>query len=326
MPRFERILLTGGAGFVGSYLSKALAATYPDAMRTVLVRPGDRFNGADWGSIAADLLDESAIDSAVRELKPDLVVHLAGQASVGHALAEAELTWRLNFCGSFNLAVALARHSRGVTVLFPSSISVYGASFRSGAVEETTALRPLDAYGRSKAAAEAMFGDVLAPDARLIIARPVNHSGPRQNSAAFVLASIASQIAGIESGRLEPRLHVGDLSKARDFLDVRDVVAAYLALIAASDKFRDRVSVFNVASGQAHTIKSLLDGLRSRAKRAFEVVVDERLLRPANTDLQCVASHAEALRAVTGWAPRHSIDDMLQSLLDYWREVESTRG
>jgi GDP-4-dehydro-6-deoxy-D-mannose reductase len=116
------------------------------------------------------------------------------------------------------------------------------------------------------------------------------------------------------------------LSKARDFLDVRDVVAAYLALIAASDKFRDRVSVFNVASGQAHTIKSLLDGLRSRAKRAFEVVVDERLLRPANTDLQCVASHAEALRAVTGWAPRHSIDDMLQSLLDYWREVESTRG
>jgi GDP-4-dehydro-6-deoxy-D-mannose reductase len=232
----------------------------------------------------------------------------------------------LNFCGSFNLAMALAHHSQQTTVMFPSSISVYGESFRSGAVEESTALRPLDAYGRSKAAAEAMFCDVLARDSRLIIARPVNHSGPRQNSSSFVLASIASQIAGIESGRLEPRLHVGDLSKARDFLDVRDVIAAYLALIAASDKFRERVNIFNVASGQAHTIKSLLDGLRARAKRTFEVVVDERLLRSANTDLQCVASHAETLRAVTGWAPRHSIEDMLQSLLDYWREVERTRG
>jgi len=65
-----------------------------------------------------------------------------------------------------------------------------------------------------------------------VIARPVNHSGPRQSEKSFVLSSFAAQIAAIDAGRKEPELRVGDLSKARDFLDVRDVVAAYRALIA----------------------------------------------------------------------------------------------
>jgi GDP-4-dehydro-6-deoxy-D-mannose reductase len=325
MAQFERILLTGGSGFVGSYLSQALCEAYPHARRMALVRPGDPFSGDGWNAIAVDLLDETAIDRIVREFRPDLVVHLAGQASVGHALSAAELTWRLNFGGSFNLAAALAHHAPQTTVLFPSSVSVYGESLRAGPADESTAPRPLDAYGRSKAAAEAMFGDVLAQESRLIVARPVNHSGPRQNSASFVLASIASQIAGIESGRLEPRLEVGDLSKARDFLDVRDVVAAYLALISVSGALPERVSVFNIASGEAQTIQFLLDVLRAKATRPFDIVVDQRRLRPAAKDIQSVVASAEKLRAATGWSPRYTIDDMLQSMLDYWREVERTK-
>jgi GDP-4-dehydro-6-deoxy-D-mannose reductase len=324
MARFERLLLTGGSGFVGSYLCRALAEAYPKARRIVLVRPGESFVGADWTPIVADLLDEAAVEAAVAESKPDLVAHLAGQASIGQALSAAELTWRVNFHGSFNLASALARHATQATVLFSSSASVYGESLRSGPADETAPLRPLDAYGRSKAAAEAALGDILPRDSRLIVARPVNHSGPRQNSASFVLSSFAAQIAGIESGRLAPRLLVGDLSKARDFLDVRDVVDAYLALIGASEGFGERVSVFNVASGEAHTIHSLLERLRAKAARAFDVAVDESRLRPASADIPSASCDAARLRAATGWRPRHSIDEMLQSLLDYWREVERT--
>jgi GDP-4-dehydro-6-deoxy-D-mannose reductase len=324
MARFERILLTGGSGFVGSYLSQALASAYPEARRTVLTRPGEPFVGADWTPVTADLLDEAALEAVARDLKPDLVVHLAGQASIGRALGAAELTWRVNFHGSFNLAAALARHVPQTTVLFSSSASIYGESLRLGPADESTPLRPIDAYGCSKAAAEAAFGDILAQGSRLIIARPVNHSGPRQTSASFVLASFAAQIAGIESGRLEPRLHVGDLSKARDFLDVRDVVDAYLALIGASERLPDRISVFNVASGEARTIKSLLESLRAIAARPFEVAVDESRLRPVGADVPRASIDAAHLRAATGWRPRRSIDEMLQSLLDYWREVERT--
>lgn len=325
MARFERILLTGGSGFVGSYLCEALAEAYPSARRTVLTRPGEPFARVDWKSISADLLDEAAIDAAVRESKPDLVVHLAGQASIGQALAAAEHTWRVNFHGSFNLATALARHVPRTTILFSSSSSVYGDSLRSGPADETTPLRPLDAYGRSKAAAEGALEDLLGQDSRVLIVRPVNHSGPRQVSDSFVLASFAAQIAGIESGRLEPRLNVGDLSKARDFLDVRDVVDAYLLLTQAAEGFDAGVRIFNVASGEPQTIQSLLDRLRSRATRSFEVAIDESRLRPANADIPVISCDASRLRAATDWRPRRSIDDMLQSLLDYWREVESMR-
>ena len=324
MAVFERILLTGGAGFVGSYLAPLLAADYPRARRALLTlndtpAPVD----AAWTPIAGDLLDAGAIDEIVASLRPDLVVHLAGQASIGRALDAAEQTWRANFFGSFNLASALARHAPETLALFASSVSVYGASLNDGVAAEDAPPRPLDAYGRSKIAAEGALADVLGPRSRLVIARPVNHSGPRQSEKSFVLSSFAAQIAAIEAGRKQPELRVGDLSKARDFLDVRDVVAAYRALIAKAPELPDRVSVFNIASGQPHTIGDLLDRLRARATRPFETHVDPALLRPSAVDIPTIACDATKLRETTGWRQRHTIDDMLQSLLDYWRGVES---
>jgi GDP-4-dehydro-6-deoxy-D-mannose reductase len=326
MAVFERILLTGGAGFVGSYLAPLLAADYPEARRVVLTLNGSPCADAAWTPVAGDLLDAGAIDEIVASLRPDLVVHLAGQASIGRALDAAEQTWRANLFGSFNLASALARHAPSTLVLFASSVSVYGASLNDGAVAEDAPLRPLDAYGRSKAAAEGALTDVLAPQSRLVIARPVNHSGPRQSEKQFVLSSFAAQIAAIEAGRKEPQLRVGDLSKARDFLDVRDVVAAYSALIAQASTLSERVSCFNIGSGEPHAIGDLLDRLRNRATRSFETQVETALLRPATVDIPTVACDATKLRRTTGWRQRHSIDDMLQSLLDYWREVESAGG
>jgi len=322
MTRFERILLTGGAGFVGSHVSASLAAAFPNAARVILTRPGETCADPQWTPIAADLRDESAIDKAVADTQPDLVVHLAGQASVGQALGAQEQTWRVNFHGSFNLASALARHAPATTVLFASSASVYGASLRDGPATEATPLRPLDAYGRSKAAAEAAFVDILAPASKLVVPRPVNHSGPRQHGRRFVLSSFAAQITAIESGRSEPRLTVGDLSKERDFLDVRDVVDAYVGLARAARELPERVSYFNIASGEAHTIRSLLDRLRDMAGCAFVEEIDPRLLRPSDSDIACITCDASHLRETTGWAPRHSIDDMLRSLLEYWRNVD----
>lgn len=320
MTGFERILLTGGGGFVGSHVSAALAAAFPGAARFVLTRPEETCADPQWTQRAADLLDREAVTRAVAECRPDLVLHLAGQASIGQALDAMELTWRINFHGSFNLASALARHAPETTVLFASSASVYGASLRDGPATEATPLRPLDAYGRSKAAAEAAFVDILAPGSKLVVLRPVNHTGPRQHGRNFVLSSFAAQIAAIESGRSVPQLIVGDLSKERDFLDVRDVVDAYVGLAKSARELPERVSFFNIASGEAHSIRSLLDRLRAMARCGFDEEVDPGLRRPFDiARIVCDASH---LRETTGWAPRRSIDEMLRSLLEYWRGVE----
>jgi GDP-4-dehydro-6-deoxy-D-mannose reductase len=327
MARYERILITGGAGFVGSHLAPALAADYPQAQRAILTHPGA--NGAvdpAWTRLEGDLLDAEALDGMIQELQPDLVAHLAGQASIGQALRAAEATWRANFCGSFHLASALARHAPQAVVLFTSSASVYGASLKDGPAREETPLKPLDAYGRSKAATEAMFGDVLGPKARLIIVRPVNHTGPRQSPQNFVLSSFAARIAAMEGGRAEPRLKVGDLAKARDFLDVRDVVAAYRLLIAQAHSLPERVSCFNVASGTPIAIAELLEGLRALSRQPFDVEVEPALLRPSAVDLPSVALDAGKLREAVGWRPAHATQDMLGALLDYWRTVEAAKA
>lgn len=322
MTGFERILLTGGGGFVGSYLAPLLAAACPNASRFMLVKPNEPFREANWTPRIANLLDKQALEAIVAETRPDLVVHLAGQASIAKAQADGTTTTQVNHEGSSNLAWALGRHARRTTVLFASSVAVYGASLKMGKIAENAPLDPLDAYGRSKVDAEAVLTSGLSDEARLIVARPVNHSGPRQDAKSFALSSFAAQIAAIELGRWAPRIIVGDLSKERDFLDVRDVVEAYVALARIARELPDRVGYFNIASGEAHSIGALLDRLCAIAGRDYPREIDPRLVRPPGSDLARIVCDASHLRATTGWAPRHSIDDLLRSLLEYWRKVD----
>ena len=321
MAAFERILVTGGAGFVGSHLCAALARAYPQAARTLLLRPGERGGHESFEAIAADLLDEAAIEALVARLRPDLIVHLAGQSSISRALHAGEPTWRVNFHGTFALGAATARHCPAAVFVFVSSASVYGASFRDGVLSEEAPVRPVDSYSRSKVAAEYALADLLGSQGRLIIARPVNHSGPGQRNRNFALAWFAGQIAAIERGRIEPTILVGDLSKARDFLDVRDVIDAYMRLIEKARDLPQPASIFNIASGNAHRMESLLERLRALSKAEFGIKVDPALLRP-ESDVASVACDARKLVEATGWRPRYTINDMLQALLDDARAAE----
>jgi GDP-4-dehydro-6-deoxy-D-mannose reductase len=321
MARFGTVLLTGGTGFVGSHLSRALAQRQPDAKLVFLCRPGEQPTQADATFLTANLTDEASVEAAVKQVSPDLILHLAAQASVGEALGGAEQTWRVNFCGTMWLARAVAHYCPNATFLFISSAEVYGASFRDGPAREDTPLQPLNAYARSKAAAEAMLADVLPESTPLIIARSFNHTGAGQDER-FVLPAFAAQIARIERGEQEPRLNVGNLAAEREFLDVEDVVQAYLCLLET--RALPHRAIFNVCSGEAHTISEMLDHMRARARTSFEVDVDPGRLRPS--EIARAVGDPSKLRNMTGWTPRHPIDDMLSRLLDHWRARLATTG
>ncbi|MBG0810635.1 GDP-mannose 4,6-dehydratase [Methylosinus sp. H3A] len=313
--RFERILVTGGSGFVGRYMLEALARAYPSAQRMSLARAGEADPNSGWSPVSFDLLDPADVAATIAESRPDLVVHLAAQSSAARSFVAAEETWRVNFVGSFNLASALARHAAEAVVIFASTADVYGTSLGEGAAHENMVPRPLNAYARSKVAAETMFADLLPQTARLVVARPFSHIGPGQDKR-FAVSSFAAQIVEIEQGRAEPRLSVGDLSVQRDFLDVRDVIDAYLRLIAVAPDLPAR-NVFDIASGETRSLASLVDRMRALSRRDFEIVVDPERLRPA--DIPIARCAAAKLRAATGWSPRRTIDETLVDLLDYWR-------
>ena len=325
MTDYERILITGGAGFVGAHVTAALRRAYASAKITLVTRPEEFVGLSGVDVIICDLTDETAVERLVADVAPDLVVHLAGQASVAQASRLVEQTWRVNALATYFLGAAVARHAPSAVMFFASSATVYGASFLNGVLSEDAPLQPLDVYTRSKVAAEYLLSDLFRLSGRLVIVRPVNHSGPGQRSNDFVLPSFAAQVAAIEGGRIEPRMKVGDLSRVRDFLDVRDVVDAYLRLIAIARGLPETVSIFNVSSGKGYRIGGLLEKLRGPSRKDFDIEVDPDRMRPSAVDISSVICDPSKLCSTTGWEPKIPIRDTIQALLDE-RRAESVGG
>lgn len=311
MPDAPALLLVGGTGFVGGYLAPALAAAFPAHRRVLLSRGGGESVPLGWDVHIADLQDPGSVEDLVFAVRPQIVVHLAAQASV---MSNAEATWRVNFGGTFALASAVARHAPEGVFFFSSSGEVYGGSFKDGVATEETVPRPQNAYAFSKLAAEAMLRDLLPATKRLIVTRSFNHTGPGQDER-FVLPTFAAQIARMEAGLTPPVMRVGNLSAERDFLHVADVVDAYVRLLTHPG-LESRVMV-NVASGHAYRIEALLELLRGVSKCPFSVEIDPARLRPS--DIPRAVGNPARLMGLTGWVPKRRIEATLEELLEWWR-------
>lgn len=307
------LLLVGGTGFVGDHMAPALRRAFPGHRHVMMTREAETV-AEGWSAEIANLLDSAGVEAAVARLKPDIVVHLAAQASIDAAVNAAETTWRVNFGGTFALASAMARHAPGGTFFFTSSAEVYGRSFIFGKATEDTPPQPGNAYAASKLAAEHALAQVLPPETRLIITRSFNHTGPGQDER-FALPSFAAQIARIETGRVPPVVRVGDLSAERDFLHVSDVVDAYVRLLTAD--VPQRRTLVNVSSGQGHRIGDLLQALCDLARVPVHVEQDPARMRPSG--IPSAVGDPARLKQLVGWHPSRTIDDTLAELMDWWR-------
>jgi GDP-4-dehydro-6-deoxy-D-mannose reductase len=290
-----RALVTGAGGFVGPYLL--------DALREV----------ANAEVFEVELGDVPELRAALDAFRPSVVFHLAAQTFVPDALRAPIETYEVNAMGTARLAEAVrtcAREPRP-RIVFASSAEVYGARDPGEyPLRETLALRPMNPYGASKAAAEAiLLGESRSLGIDVVIARGFNHIGPGQKEH-FVVASLAAQLARIAAGG-PPQLFVGNLDTARDFLDVRDVVAAYIELA----RHGERGEVYNVCSGSAVTIRDVLRELIAIAHVPVEVREDPARVRPSDIPLSVGSS--QKLRARTGWAPHiplpHSLRDVYRA-------------
>jgi GDP-4-dehydro-6-deoxy-D-mannose reductase len=242
------------------------------------------------------------------------VVHLAGQSSAGASFDDPTGTVDANLLGALELLEALrALGSRGRPVpraLLIGSAEEYGAAARAEGCREDDPVLPISPYGTSKAAATQLtvqyhrrFGLPVIP------ARPFSHTGPGHDER-FVFPSFAGQIAAIEAGRAEPVLRVGNLAPARDFLDVRDVVAAYRALL---DRGEPGV-IYNVCSGSTLTIRDGLEILLGSSTATVRVEPDPARQRPV--DIPVLVGDPSRLREATGWTPRVDFRDTLGALLE----------
>lgn len=297
-----RVMVTGAAGFVGGFLRRALCAAGHECVAT------------DMAPAVADVLpldvrDAAAVQARVAACRPEACVHLAGIAFVPDAAQDAQRLEAINVTGTENLGAALARHAPRCRLLFVSTAQVYGPAAPSNApMDEATPLQPTSAYARSKADAEARLLRLQREsDVDVVIARPGNHIGPGQ-SPKFVVAAFAAALRACLRGE-RPDVPVGNLASTRDFSDVRDVVAAYLLLLAEG-----RAGMaYNISAGAQASMGEMLERLMRLAGIQPPVVVDPARYRPTDTTPLLDTTR---LRQTTRWQPRFTLDQTLQ---DIWQ-------
>ena len=284
------ILVTGASGFVG---------------RHVLER------GASVRVASGDLRDRETAMSVVADAHPAGVIHLAAATDGGDWRRLAD-----DVAMTGHLIDALAEYSPSAPLLVPGSAAQYGMAAPEPLVE-TSPLAPVSAYGARKCALEtAATSAALQRGVRVIWARGFNHLGPGQAPDAPV-ASWARQVAeGERAG--EGTVLTGPLDRVRDFLDVRDVADAYLALLGSP-----AAGPVNVCSGRATALGEVVELLRQRAAAPIDFTLDPALEREA--DPVHVVGDPAHLHALVSWRPRYALDRSVDDVLADWRE-RVTRG
>jgi nucleoside-diphosphate-sugar epimerase len=302
----DRIMVTGANGFVGRHLTAALTAAFP---------------GAELSIPEFDVADVARVEAAVRAARPSSCIHLAALSTNAQVTADESHAWAVNLHGTLHLANAILRHVPDCQLVFVSTADAYGASFRSGIqLDETAPLAPLNTYAATKAAADLALGAMAGQGLRVVRVRPFNHTGPGQSSG-LVVAAFARQIVRIESGLQDPVMAVGNLDPRRDFLDVRDVCAAYVACVARRDAIEPG-TIVNLGSGTARRIGDILNDLAAIAGVMVQTRADPAKTR--GTDVALAWGDTTRARELLGWTPIVPWADTLRDVLDDWRQRIAT--
>lgn len=286
------LLVTGASGFVGRHFIKAAV----DDFAIVGVGRGGR---PEWLPrsiiwLSADLTDPASFDTIAREYWG--IAHFAN-LSIPAAYSDDSI-----IAQSVAMTTGLLEHVQSARFLFPSSCHVYAPG--NEVKDEDSPTRPEGRYGQAKLAAEKLVLSVDHIDAR--IARPFNHIG-RHMTAGLMIPSLAERVRNAEPG--EPIAMQGKNS-VRDFLDVRDIVRAYIAMLELDSP---PARTFNVCSGNAVSIRELAERFVRMADQNNPVVFEDHAQSADDTD--SLVGNPSRLQEMTGWSPLISLDDSIRSLL-----------
>jgi GDP-4-dehydro-6-deoxy-D-mannose reductase len=302
-------LVTGGNGFLGRRVLEELASREagPSASATQIIVLGRHrpANGTEHGFVEADLNDPEGLREALQGIEPDFVLHTAGKTRP----ANDEELYRANFWSTTHLLGALRRIGKPMRIVLAGSAAELGSVEEARLpVDESYPAEPVDAYGRSKWMATR---SALAerPPLEVVAARIFNPIGPGlPPTQAF--GAFAARLA--EPGPDPLAMPVGHLDSRRDFVDVRDVARAMIALALHGRPGQ----VYHVGTGASHAVREGLEFLIESSGRSVVPHEDPDLLRiPGPADSRAAI---DRIVAETGWEPRIAFEE---SLRDLWREV-----
>jgi UDP-glucose 4-epimerase len=318
-----RILVTGGAGYVGSACLRRLLAEGVEALAYDSLVKGHRAAVPDGRLVVGDLAETERLAAALRDLRADAVMHFAAATEVGESVRDPESHWRVNVGGSLSLLNAM--RAAGVRrLLFSSTCATYGDAPRVP-MDEDTPQAPVSPYARTKLAVEWMIRDCAAAyGLGFTLLRYFNASGASADGAhgedhrpETHLIPLALQVP---LGRREKLLVFGedyptpDGTCIRDYVHVDDLADAHWRAIRATTA--ETAAVYNIGTGVGSSVLEVIRACEAASGKSIPTEVVAR--RPG--DAPALVASPDRLRRELGWQPRVTrIEEIARSAWQWHR-------
>ena len=326
----NKILVTGGAGYVGSHACKELAAAGFEPVSYDTLATGHR-QAVRWGPLeVGDILDRIRLDEVCKRYAPAAVLHFAASIQVGESVRDPGSYYRNNVVGSLTLLEAVRDHGIPVFVL-SSSAAVYGSG-NGEPVTEAHPKRPLSPYGESKRLVEGMVRDFAAnhgtryASLRYFNAAgcdPDGEIGEAHGPTTRLIPRLLEVARGVRS---EVVIHGDDYDTpdgtcVRDFVHVTDLASAHV-LVLRRLMVGGASGCWNLGTGRGHSVKAMLAAARRVTGHAIPARVGPR--RPGDAP-ELVADPGLAVEEL-GWAPRYAEPEQMLEHDWAWVRSEARRG
>ncbi|WP_345972454.1 GDP-mannose 4,6-dehydratase [Sulfurimonas diazotrophicus] len=336
----KKALITGFTGQVGSQMADFLLEKtdydvvgmmrWQEPMENIY-HLTEQINNKERISVYyADLNDYAAMARMLKDIRPDVIFHLAAQSFPKTSFNIPIETLQTNIIGTANLLENIRQLKENEdydpVVHVCSSSEVYGRAKPGEALAEDTKFHGASPYSISKIGTDYLgqfYGEAYG--IKTYVTRMGTHTGPRRSDV-FFESTVAKQIALIEAGLQEPIVKVGNLASVRTFQDARDAVRAYYLLSLESEIGNVPCGeAFNIAGEEAYKLPEVIDVLLSFSTRDdIEVQTDTDRLRPIDADYQMFDN--TKIRSFIDWKPEIPTKKMFEDLLNHWRdEIKSGR-
>lgn len=303
-----KMLITGGAGFVGSHLCDKYIN---EGNEVTCLDIGDLSNvshlmkNKKFHKSSTDITDWLSLSHFIGSERFDVIIHLAAQIRVDKAISNPSFTWKVNVDGTYNLLEAARMYHDVKKFLFASSSEVYGSA-QYTPINESHPLGTNSIYGATKIAGDRIchaYASTYGMDIGIL--RPFNIYGPRQT--AGVVAIFIDKVMKGESPTIQ-----GDGSQSRDYIYIDDIISAYDCMLKSNHP-----GVVNFGSGTETTVKNLAETIINMCKKDIKPEYKDA---PPNTTMSLVADISKAKKF--GWEPKYSLERGISNFINWYKEVK----
>jgi UDP-glucose 4-epimerase len=302
-----KILITGGAGFIGSAIISSLADGYE-----IFVIDNLSFGTREYiprildnHFFEEDIRNPAVIKKIVNDINPDWIIHLAAIHFIPYCNEQPFMSSDVNIRGTMNVLDAATSCANLKKVFFASTAAVYPIS--DEAVSEDNTIEPLDIYGLSKHVGEKLCKLFhLETKLPVIVCRFFNAFGPNETNP-HLIPEIQDQI---NEGKRT--INLGNLAPKRDFIHTYDMARAVEMLMESN---LDGINTFNLGRGLEYSVKEIVESFERQLGEKIVINVDPERVR--KTDRMHLLADVSKLKSAVGWEPKWSIDDGIQTLIKF---------